>query len=220
MGLRAAPTEDTGVSAAEVVFGAPLVLPGQILDTGEPQPADFIAKLRQSGPPPPSRPPPTRRWRPSRRRPFSQRHSSMSARAAPSLPCRRFTAARTESSPPARRFSGCRSASGRRLCPSTASSRTGGPPPSSQRSRLQEAGRELADFSSHPLPQGLVLARGPVAEQRASYLFGKSPKMCGRKIYVICLVQLFRQSCFNAPANTSYSFTLLRIISWSLQYCI
>ncbi len=56
MGLRAAPTEDTGVSAAEVVFGAPLVLPGQILDTGEPPPADFIAKLRQSGPPPPSRP--------------------------------------------------------------------------------------------------------------------------------------------------------------------
>jgi hypothetical protein len=35
-----------------------------------------------------------------------------------------------------------------------------------------------------------------VAEQRASYLFGKSPKMCGRKIYVICLVQLFRQSSF------------------------
>jgi transposase InsO family protein len=56
MGLRAAPTEDTGVSAAEVVFGAPLVLPGQILDTAEPPPADFIAKLRQSGPPPPSRP--------------------------------------------------------------------------------------------------------------------------------------------------------------------
>ncbi len=53
MGLRAAPTEDTGVSAAEVVFGAPL---GQILDTGEPPPADFIARLRQSGPPPPSRP--------------------------------------------------------------------------------------------------------------------------------------------------------------------
>jgi hypothetical protein len=56
MGLRAAPTEDAGVSAAKVVFGAPLVLPGQILDTGEPPPADFIAKLRQSGPPLPSRP--------------------------------------------------------------------------------------------------------------------------------------------------------------------
>jgi hypothetical protein len=32
------------------------VLPGQILGTEEPPPADFIAKLRQSGPPPPSRP--------------------------------------------------------------------------------------------------------------------------------------------------------------------
>jgi hypothetical protein len=56
MGLRAAPTEDTGVSAAEIVCGTPLVLPGQILDTEEPPPADFIAKHRQSGPPPPSRP--------------------------------------------------------------------------------------------------------------------------------------------------------------------
>ncbi len=46
---------------------------------------------------------------------------------------------------------------------------------------------------------------------------GKSPKMCGWKIYVICFYQLFRQSCSNAPANTSYSSTLLRIISWSLQ---
>ncbi len=56
MGLRAAPTEDTGVSAAKVIFGAPLVLPGQILDTEELPLADFISKLRQSGPPLPSRP--------------------------------------------------------------------------------------------------------------------------------------------------------------------
>jgi hypothetical protein len=51
-----APTEDTGVSVAEFLFGAPLVLPGQILATDEPPPADFVAKLRQSSPPPPSRP--------------------------------------------------------------------------------------------------------------------------------------------------------------------
>jgi hypothetical protein len=56
MGLRATPTEDTGVSAAELVFGAPLVLPGQILDTDELPPAGFVAKLRQSGPQLPSRP--------------------------------------------------------------------------------------------------------------------------------------------------------------------
>jgi hypothetical protein len=165
MGLRSAPTEDTGVSTVEVVFGAPLVLPGQILDAGEPPPANFIAKLRQSGPPPPSRPYSYAQMAPSHRGHSSQRHSSMSGRAARSLPCCRSTAARTGSSPLARRSSGYRSASGRRLYPSTASSHTGGPPPSSQRSRLQEAGRELADFSSHPLPQGLVLARGPAAEQ-------------------------------------------------------
>jgi hypothetical protein len=51
MGLRAAPTKDTGVSAAELVFGALLVLQREILDTEEPPPPGFIAKLRQSGPP-------------------------------------------------------------------------------------------------------------------------------------------------------------------------
>jgi hypothetical protein len=56
MGLRAAPTEDTGVSAVKIVFGALLVLPGQILDAEELSLADFIAKLLQSGPRPPSRP--------------------------------------------------------------------------------------------------------------------------------------------------------------------
>ncbi len=56
MGLRATPNEDTGVSAAELVFGAPLVLPGQILDTDELPPAGFVAKLRQSSPQLPSRP--------------------------------------------------------------------------------------------------------------------------------------------------------------------
>jgi hypothetical protein len=50
MGLRAAPTEETDVSAAEIVFGVPLVLPGQILDTEEPLPVEFVTKLRQSSP--------------------------------------------------------------------------------------------------------------------------------------------------------------------------
>jgi hypothetical protein len=56
MGLQVAHIEETTVSAAELVFGAPLVLPGQMLDTEEPPPADVVAKLRQSGPPLPSRP--------------------------------------------------------------------------------------------------------------------------------------------------------------------
>jgi hypothetical protein len=200
MGLRAAPTEDTGVSAAEVVFGEPLVLPGQILDTGEPPPADFIAKLRQSGPPPPSRP---------------LSYTQMAAKPAAALlsaaffyvrkggtvpPLSPLYSGRTGFSPPARKYSGYRLASGRRPCPSTASSRTGGPPPSSQRSRLQEAGRELADFSSHPLPQGLVLARGPVVEQTCELIIWKIPQNVWVENLRNMLYQLFHQSCFSAPA--------------------
>jgi transposase InsO family protein len=41
MGLRATPTEEAGVSATKVVIGTPLVLPGQILDTGEPAAGRF-----------------------------------------------------------------------------------------------------------------------------------------------------------------------------------
>jgi hypothetical protein len=88
MGLRAAPTEDTGVSAAEIVFGPPLVLPGQILDAEEPLPADFITKLWQSGPLPPSCPLSYGRWRASRRRHCYQLHSCTSPRAVKFPPCR------------------------------------------------------------------------------------------------------------------------------------
>jgi hypothetical protein len=165
MGLRAAPTVDTGVSASEVVFGAPLVLPGLILNTGEPPPADFIAKLRQSGPLPPSRP---------------LSYSQMAAKPAAALLSAAFVYVRKGGTIPplSPLYSGPYRvlASGPKIfrlqvgereetVSMAASSHTGGPPPSSQRSRHQEAGRELADFSSHPLPQGLVLARGPVAEQ-------------------------------------------------------
>jgi hypothetical protein len=151
MGLRAAPTEDTGVSATEVVLGAPLVLPGQILDTGEPPPADFIAKLRQSGPPPPLCP---------------LSHAQMAAKPPPALLSAAFVYVRKGGTIPplSPLYSGpykvFRLQVGERE--ETVSidrlKRHLGPPPSSQHSRLQEAGRELADFSSHPLPQGLVLA--------------------------------------------------------------
>ncbi len=59
-------------------------------------------------------------------------------------------------------------------------------------------GRSQINGGEKPGPLGCIKysLECTVAEQRASYLFGKSPKMCGRKIYVICLVQLFRQSCF------------------------
>jgi hypothetical protein len=117
MGLRAAPTEDTGMSVAEIVFGAPLVLPGQILDAAEPPPADFITKLRHSGPPAPSRP---------------LSYAQMAAKPVAALlsaafvyvrkggtvpPCHRSTAARTRSLPRAQRCSGCSWASGRSRSP-------------------------------------------------------------------------------------------------------
>ncbi len=51
-----------------------------------------------------------------------------------------------------------------------------------------------------------------VAEQRASYLFGKSPKLCGWKIYIICHTSYFASLVLALLLNTSRSFTLLRII--------
>ncbi len=46
LGLQAQPREDTGVSAAESVFGAPLVLPGQYLHQQEPPQQKFFEQLR------------------------------------------------------------------------------------------------------------------------------------------------------------------------------
>ncbi len=45
LGLRAQPREDTGRSAAEAVFGAPLVLPGQFLHQLEPPGQEFFDQL-------------------------------------------------------------------------------------------------------------------------------------------------------------------------------
>jgi transposase InsO family protein len=59
LGLRAAPREDSGLSAAELVFGAPLSLPGPVITTAEAPPEDFVQRLRAGVPcvaplPPPS----------------------------------------------------------------------------------------------------------------------------------------------------------------------
>ena len=59
LGLRAAPKEDSNVSSAELVLGAPLSLPGEFLDSPEPPPAVFVRKLRTAPPPPPTRPLPS-----------------------------------------------------------------------------------------------------------------------------------------------------------------
>jgi hypothetical protein len=46
LGLRAAPKEDSGISSAELVFGAPVTLPGQFLAAGEPPAQSFLDQLR------------------------------------------------------------------------------------------------------------------------------------------------------------------------------
>ena len=50
LGLRAAPKEDSAISSAELVFGAPLSLPGQFIDTAERHPEEFMKELRSSLP--------------------------------------------------------------------------------------------------------------------------------------------------------------------------
>jgi hypothetical protein len=50
LGLRAAPKEDSGVSAAELVFGTTLALPGQFLATSEPPIAEILQQLRMAQP--------------------------------------------------------------------------------------------------------------------------------------------------------------------------
>jgi hypothetical protein len=50
LGLRAVPKEDSAVSAAELMFGTPLVLPGQLLHTGELPVSEVVKKLRDASP--------------------------------------------------------------------------------------------------------------------------------------------------------------------------
>ena len=67
LGLRAAPKEDYNISAAELLYGAPLALPGELLDSVEPPAASFLEGLRRppislptrplKGPPPTTGPP-------------------------------------------------------------------------------------------------------------------------------------------------------------------
>ena len=47
LGLRAAPKEDHNISAAELLYGVPLALPGELLETSEPPAASFLENLRR-----------------------------------------------------------------------------------------------------------------------------------------------------------------------------
>jgi hypothetical protein len=49
-GLRAAPKEDSAISSAELVFGAPLTLPGQLLTPPEAPVEDVVEALRSAQP--------------------------------------------------------------------------------------------------------------------------------------------------------------------------
>ena len=46
LGLRSAPRDDTSTSAAELLFGEPLCLPGEFLGAGSPPSGDFLRKLQ------------------------------------------------------------------------------------------------------------------------------------------------------------------------------
>jgi hypothetical protein len=57
LGLRVAPKEISGVSSAELVYGAQLTVPGEFISAAEPPAVSFLETLRQSlDPPPPTAP--------------------------------------------------------------------------------------------------------------------------------------------------------------------
>jgi hypothetical protein len=59
LGLRAAPKEDSAISSAEMVYGEPLTLPGDFVDSSALPPVNFIQQLREKMSqfqPPPTRP--------------------------------------------------------------------------------------------------------------------------------------------------------------------
>ena len=56
LGLRSAPKEDSGISSAELVYGAPLTLPGEFLEVEEQPTSLFLEKLRTAPSSIPTRP--------------------------------------------------------------------------------------------------------------------------------------------------------------------
>ena len=47
LGIRAAPRDSDGISSAERVFGSPLCLPGDFLDSPKPPPYNFLRRMRR-----------------------------------------------------------------------------------------------------------------------------------------------------------------------------
>ncbi len=46
LGMRTLPKDDSAISSAELVYGAPLVLPGEFVDAAKPSAADFLEHVR------------------------------------------------------------------------------------------------------------------------------------------------------------------------------
>ncbi len=67
-------------------------------------------------------------------------------------------------------------------------------------------------LSSHPQPQGLVLAWGPVAAQMYEYSYMENPPNCVGGIREFILYLLIVSSVLTLLLNTSRSLLLLRII--------
>jgi hypothetical protein len=128
LGLRAVPKEDTGVSSAELVLGAPLTLPGEFLSSAEPPAKEFLDRLRRVPSPPPRGHYPMLRLRPRSRLPSSRQSSCMSGAVGCFPLWHHCIVALTASSVLQRSFLSSTSEAGPRLCLWTGSSRASGWP--------------------------------------------------------------------------------------------
>ncbi len=72
-------------------------------------------------------------------------------------------------------------------------------------------------LSSHPQPQGLVLARGPVAAQMYEYSNTENPPNCVGGIREFILYLLIVSSVLTLLLNTSRSYYCCVLFAWSLQ---
>jgi hypothetical protein len=48
LGMRSKPKDDSAISSAELVYGTPLVLPGELVDAAEPPAVDFWSTCGQA----------------------------------------------------------------------------------------------------------------------------------------------------------------------------
>jgi hypothetical protein len=163
-------------------------------------------------------PSPTHRWRPSCRRRCSQRRLCTYGREVRFPPCRRSTAAHTRSSPRDRRCSGCRWANGKRRSQLTALSRTGEQLQSSQRSRQQEAGRQLAEFFFSSSTPRSRLGQGSCSGANARVIY-EEIRQSNCNAYISCPADLCASLLLALLLNTFHSvYTVVCYFPGLLQW--